>query len=205
MMGYACVLQGGEVEHMAARAFGVAERITTITSYRPNVTKNYDSSYISNLRAYSDLDVLYQEWALYRLAKMKEEIEALHYKIGSSGAVDMGEFEAFRQQQTEYLLRSAAQMVPVDFHNRILAKHGSRTYHSAPKLWKEVQNLPEFAELSAGDKSHSWMPGSLWWDTYRQSLKAVQAGEALESEQVALSGPRRHGSTVWGMSFFVKA
>ncbi|KAI1621291.1 major facilitator superfamily domain-containing protein [Exophiala viscosa] len=217
MMGYGCVLQGGEVEHLAARAFGVAERITTITSYRPNVTKAYDSSYISNLRAYSGLGVLYQEWALYRLDKMKEEIEALHHKIQSSGAVDTGEFDIFGQQQTEYLLRSTTQMVPVDFHNRIIAKYV--TFEPLPDPIKvegglivDTENLASTEGLKLSRDGHTVLipqptdseADCLNWSTTKKHLILFTiAWDALCADFVGAIGsaPIIFQAAEWQMSF----
>jgi hypothetical protein len=185
-MGYACVLQGGEVEHMAARAVGVAERITTITSYRAKTPKVYDSSYMSNLRPYSNLDDIYTQWALYRLEKMKEEVETLQQSIRTLG-VDTAAFEIFSSQQSQYLQRSSAQMVPVDFHKRIIAKYGTEVYTSGPRIWKMVQEFPEFEALSMGEKSITWMPDSSRWVELDNSLRAIQMGKILEGEQGRIS------------------
>ncbi|KXG49875.1 uncharacterized protein PGRI_058430 [Penicillium griseofulvum] len=73
-IGYAVMLQGGEVCHLAARAKGVKERISTITSYRSTLPNMYDSSYTTNVRPYADTTSLYPEWTQYRLRKLRDEL-----------------------------------------------------------------------------------------------------------------------------------
>src|SRR5579859_875349 len=64
--GWAVVLQGGLIEHVALRAFGYGERITMVTSYRPRDPHVKDSSVLTTVRPVSNLAELYEQWFRYR-------------------------------------------------------------------------------------------------------------------------------------------
>ena len=181
-MGHAVVLQGGEVQHLAARAKGVVERISTITSYRSIAPGLYDSSYTANIRGYSPLVDLYPEWAQYRLAKMKSEIEHMQLTIAESG-INVPQFEDFSSKQVDYMERTTAQLVPIECHKRIFAKFGSHSYYYTPQIWTEVQKLPDFLSLAMGDRSCSWRPGTQYWMLFAKTLHLIASNEMLESQR----------------------
>jgi hypothetical protein len=64
--GFATILQGGLVRHLALRARGTTDRITLVTSYRAKATGLYDFSFLTNVRPYTDLTVLYPQWTAFR-------------------------------------------------------------------------------------------------------------------------------------------
>ncbi|GAB1214141.1 hypothetical protein ATERTT37_003301 [Aspergillus terreus] len=124
-IGHAVMLQGGEVEHLAARAKGVKERISTITSYRSNVPNVYDSSYLTNVRPYANLKSLYPEWTQYRLRKLRDEItQYLTKSENEPGLFQQEEVQDLIDQQVEYLQRTSRQMVSPQYQKQILEKYG---------------------------------------------------------------------------------
>ncbi|KAL2817958.1 hypothetical protein BDW59DRAFT_181961 [Aspergillus cavernicola] len=183
-IGYAVMLQGGEVEHLAARAKGVKERISTITSYRSKRPNVYDSSYITNVRPYADLDSLYPEWAQYRLRKLRDETTHYLNKVekGSGSAFQREELESIINQQIDYLQRTARQMVPPKYQEQIQEKYGKAAYYDAFRIWETVQSLPEFERLaSSTDQNRRWMPESVYWMDLQQSIERIRMGKPPDS------------------------
>ncbi|KAJ5677323.1 uncharacterized protein N7477_002956 [Penicillium maclennaniae] len=160
-IGHAVMLQGGEVQHLAARAKGVSERISTITSYRAQVRNIYDFSYITNIRPYADLGSLYPEWTRYRLRKLRDEIT--HYldqaENESNSSFQREELQNVITQQIEYLHRTSRQM-----------------------NWETVQSLPEFESLaSSTDQERGWMPESVYWMDLQKSIETIRMKKTLQS------------------------
>ena len=197
MIGHAVMLQGGEVKHLAARARGVKERITTITSYRSAVPNIYDSSYMTNIRPYSDMNRLYPEWTKYRLRKIRDEIDFYLTKTQEQPdlAADTAAFEKMADEHIEYLQRTSRQMVAAEYHQRLLTKYGRAAYYDAPRMWEKVQLLPGFEKLaSSTDDSRLWMPESVYWKDLQNSVEALRLGKTLPSAlgRFASTGPRRY-------------
>lgn len=183
-IGHAVMLQGGEVEHLAARAKGVKERISTITSYRSGVPTVYDSSYMTNVRPYANLNSLYPEWTQYRLRKLRDEITHYLNKVEKEPelALDGVALQKLVTEQTDYLQRTSRQMIAPKEHQRILKAYGSAAYYDAPKIWRTVQCLPEFEKLaSSADKSRVWMPESVYWMDLQSSNEAIRLGRSLKA------------------------
>ncbi|GLI73405.1 hypothetical protein PoHVEF18_001622 [Penicillium ochrochloron] len=178
------MLQGGQVQHLAARARGVKERISTITSYRSSVPTVYDSSYMTNIRPYANLNSLYPEWIQYRLRKLRDEINNYLNKIENEPelALDKVQLETLINEQAEYLRQTSRQMVSPAEEQRILTKYGSTAYYDAPRIWTKVQSLPEFnITASSADKTRLWMPGSTYWLDLQSSIEALRLGKSLKS------------------------
>ncbi|KAJ6002581.1 hypothetical protein N7451_005128 [Penicillium sp. IBT 35674x] len=183
-IGHAVMLQGGEVQHLAARAKGVKERISTITSYRSKVPNVYDSSYITNIRPYADLGSLYPEWTRYRLRKLRDEITYYLDKTGdeSSSYFQREELQSIITQQIEYLHRTSRQMVSPEYQQQILKKYGKAAYYDVFNIWDTVQTLPEFESLaSATDQERGWMPESVYWMDLQKSIETIRMKSPLES------------------------
>lgn len=178
------MLQGGEVQHLAARARGVKERITTITSYRSNVPTRYDSSYMTNIRPYADLDCIYSEWTQYRLRKLRDEITHFLDKNEKDPALTPSHagVDELINAQIQYLQRTSRQMVPLEYQKQLLDKYGKATYYAAPRIWKVVQSFPEFEHLAShADDNRHWMPNSVYWMDMQSSVEAIRLGESIES------------------------
>ncbi|KAJ6032501.1 hypothetical protein N7540_003233 [Penicillium herquei] len=183
-IGHAVMLQGGEVEHLAARAKGVKERISTITSYRSRVPTVYDSSYMTNVRPYADLNSLYPEWTQYRLRKLRDEITYYLDKIEKELelALDEVALEKLITEQTDYLQRTSRQMITPKEHQRILKTYGNAAYYDAPKIWRAVQSLPEFERLASyADQNRVWMPQSVYWMDLQRSNESIRLGNFLKA------------------------
>lgn len=178
------MLQGGEVCHLAARAKGVKERISTITSYRSKMPGTYDSSYITNVRPYADTVSLYSEWAHYRLRKMRDELTHLIKKAeaGYDPAQETNDIHTLIDEQIEYLQRTSRQMVDPKYTQQVINRLGKPAYYDAPRIWKVVQSLPEFETLaSAADAKRQWMPESCWWMDLQKSIEKIRIGKPLQS------------------------
>ncbi|EFX06480.1 hypothetical protein CMQ_6801 [Grosmannia clavigera kw1407] len=185
-IGHAVMLQGGEVEHLAARARGVKERISTITSYRSSVPTVYDSSYMTSIRPYADLDSLYPEWAQYRLRKLRDEINNYLGQIERDPGrpLDRVGFECLVAAQTEYLRQTSRQMIAPQEQHRVLQTYGSAAYYDAPQIWVAVQMLPSFERLAAAaDHNRVWMAESACWMDLQNSAEALRQGRPLKSSR----------------------
>lgn len=147
-IGHAVMLQGGEVCHLAARAKGVKERISTITSYRSTMPNVYDSSYITNVRPYADTTSLYPEWIQYRLRKLRDELTHYLDKTEKEDPVqERKDVQNLIDQQIDYLQRTSRQMVDPEYTQQVLRKYGRPSYYDAPRIWETVQSLPELTDL----------------------------------------------------------
>lgn len=178
------MLQGGEVEHLAARAKGVRERISTITSYRSKMPNVYDSSYLTNVRPYANLDSLYPEWIQYRLRKLRDEItqylDTAENQPGSS--FQQQEAQNLIDQQIEYLQRTSRQMVSSEYQKQILEKYGKAAYYDVIRIWETVQSLPEFEKCASSvDQDRGWMPHSIYWVDLQKSIETIRMGKPLHS------------------------
>jgi len=183
-IGHAVMLQGGEVEHLAARAKGVKERISTITSYRSKVPNVYDSSYITNVRPYATFDVLYPEWTQYRLRKLRDEITLYLNKAEKRphSSFQPEELQNLINQQIDYLQRTSRQMVSPEYQEQILKKYGKAAHYDALTIWETVQSLPEFESLvSSIDQERGWMPESVYWMDLQKSIETIRMNKPLQS------------------------
>lgn len=182
-IGHAVMLQGGEVEHLAARAKGVKERISTITSYRSNVPNVYDSSYLTNVRPYANLKSLYPEWTQYRLRKLRDEItQYLTKSENEPGLFQQEEVQDLIDQQVEYLQRTSRQMVSPQYQKQILEKYGTAAYYDVSRIWETVQCLTDFEKTaSLVDRDRRWMPQSTYWVDLQKSIETIRMGKPLRS------------------------
>ncbi|KAI3293871.1 hypothetical protein DTO002I6_4817 [Penicillium roqueforti] len=183
-IGHAVMLQGGEVCHLAARAKGVKERISTITSYRSTMPNVYDSSYITNVRPYADTTSLYPEWTQYRLRKLRDELT--HYldemEKDEEPAKEREDIQSLIDQQIDYLRRTSRKMVEPEYTQRVLRNYGRPSYYDAPKIWETVQSLPGFERLaSAADEERRWQPESIYWKDLMRSTETIRLGKPLQS------------------------
>lgn len=178
------MLQGGEVCHLAARAKGVKERISTITSYRSTMPNVYDSSYITNIRPYADTKSLYPEWTRYRLRKLRDELT--HYldeiEKEEDPVQERKDIQNLIDQQIDYLQRTSRQMVDPEYTQGVLRKYGRPPYYDAPRIWETVQSLPDFEKLaSAADDERRWQPESVYWMDLLRSVETIRLGKPLQS------------------------
>ncbi|KAF7595835.1 hypothetical protein BBP40_004647 [Aspergillus hancockii] len=184
-LGYCVILQGGQVEHLAARAFGASERITTITSYRAAVTGLYDDSYISNVRPYCDLPGLYAEWTSYRLEGMKQEIEHMQLNITKHmnkdpDAFPLDEIYHFSDQQMSYLKRTIRQMVDLTLCADIRRRFDAREINSVGETWARVRNHARFKKSlpEVMTQTMAWEPALPYINDWQETKHMIQFGHA---------------------------
>ncbi|KAI5236051.1 hypothetical protein E4T43_08866 [Aureobasidium subglaciale] len=152
-LGTAVILQGGQVKHLAARTFGSSERITTITSFRAADIGRWDNSWLANLRSYDNLPELYSQWSLYRLKKMRDELDAAVTKIetaNKSGDIFVHqETEALCDEISRYSKRTARQMVDPEIRDGLARKYGAKGISEASKYWHKVRATHRESSLIA--------------------------------------------------------
>ena len=107
--GWAVVLQGGLIEHVALRAFGYGERITMVTSYRPRDPRVRDTSVLTTVRPVSKLPELYEQWFRYRIEVLKNRCETRPVRGGSDAEVM--EMKRWCDEQIFWLKRTMEEMV----------------------------------------------------------------------------------------------
>jgi hypothetical protein len=206
-LGYCVVLQGGQIEHLAARAFGTAERITAVTSYRPNVDGLYDDSYLSNVRPYSKTHDLYPEWTLYRLEKLQHELRLMQGIVlearRNGHDVPLDTLNEFADNQVSYLQRTVRQMMCPTVCQDIVERFGLKAIYGAPATWERIRSNPRFEELlPAAMKLTETLPlFSLYlsdWDTARG---AVDRGKTLSSYCGPLSWDRKENDKTLEYTF----
>lgn len=102
--GWAVILQGGLIEHVALRAFGYGERITMVTSFRPKDARVYDNSVLTTVRPISKLAELYEQWFRYRSEVLKKRCEQTKGK-------EVLEMKRWCEEQIMWLKRTMDEMV----------------------------------------------------------------------------------------------
>lgn len=143
-IGSAVVLQGGRVRHLASRSFGSSERITAITSFGLSEPGVWDDSYISNVRPYDVLPALYREWSLYRLKKMREEIECLEKRLTTAcESFVEGDVVDLCSELSEYSTRTARQMTSPVIRDDLVARFGYSRVASATGFWRNIRGLTD--------------------------------------------------------------
>ncbi|QRV97863.1 hypothetical protein RhiJN_25882 [Ceratobasidium sp. AG-Ba] len=120
-MGWAIMLQGRYVDHVALNAFGAPERVTMVTSYRAKDPMVRDDSVLTTIRPVANLNELYYEWSTYRLDLLSERFrrlsEDLKQKRGDGSSpwgtevVKKDEFKNWVQDQIKYLQTTIDEMV----------------------------------------------------------------------------------------------
>jgi hypothetical protein len=113
-MGWAIILQGRLVEHVALRAFGFGERITMVTSFRPKKSTARDSSVLTTVRPVSKLGELYEQWFRYRADVLrrrcvKENLPNLSH--GASSAAEVEKLQKWCKEQIAWLTGTLEEMV----------------------------------------------------------------------------------------------
>lgn len=107
--GYACILQGGLIEHIAPNPIGVSERITMVTSYKAKDPRIYDNSGCRTVKPETTYGTryheFYPEWVKYRADVITERLELLKQEVKKDGKFDkesttkeLKEIEAFLKQ-----------------------------------------------------------------------------------------------------------
>ena len=80
-VGWAVMMQGGCIEHIALRAVGTGERVTMVTSFRPRDPSLNDVSNLGNVKRSSHWDPLFKQWSSYRLEVLEKRSKLLRERI----------------------------------------------------------------------------------------------------------------------------
>jgi hypothetical protein len=192
-LGYAVVLQGGQVEHLAARAFGTTERITSVTSYRVDAAGLYDDSYLSNVRLYSKLNELYRDWMDYRLEKLKLEIDRMQRVVeearsGGQG-VPLDLLIKFTEHQVRYLKHTARQMPCPALCREMVDRFGGRAIFNIGSTWTRIRAHPRFEQLlpAAMETARAWALMSPYLVDWYATKGVIDRGGKLHSYQGSLT------------------
>jgi hypothetical protein len=206
-MGSAMMLQGGFVKHLALPCSSASnDRITIITSYRVKDVGIYDSSWMSNIRAYSDLQELYRQWIEYRLNRLEPGVKKLHDRrrfIKAFDEQDVVEEQEERVVLKEYAKRTLRQMVPQSIVEPLVDRHGCAFFYTIrddyvsgalfthPLQLCHLCNVPgamiEKVHLAACPGRHSWRADSpLWDDHFDTSIVLKEEGIELRKRMEEL-------------------
>ncbi|PWW75889.1 hypothetical protein C7212DRAFT_357969 [Tuber magnatum] len=195
--GSAAVLQGGSLKHLALMAKNSPDRITLVTSYRAKAVGLWDISFLTNVRPYTDLSVLYPQWSAYRLRVLSENTAAMTRRLATT-SVPQAELEAFLRKQQEYLRTTTDQMVPAPTVSATIAQVGMGGYYKV--LERYLSNAiftnaptvcPQCGNVGKVDKQHlaecmrmrEWRPEASAWVVFEDNLKEMRAGSAMGVEK----------------------
>ncbi|KAF2166798.1 hypothetical protein M409DRAFT_22852 [Zasmidium cellare ATCC 36951] len=135
-MGYATILQGRYITHLAIPACNMPERITIVTSFRPRDPTLLDETTNMNIRNKSHLTELYYQWTTYRLRVLEQRVQLARKALESRYAknvqesdpegklglckvetVDIAAFEQWALEQIKYLEQTGYEMRPLESKN----------------------------------------------------------------------------------------
>ena len=113
-VGWAVMMQGGCIEHIALKAFGTGERISMVTSFRPSDPLAKDGSTLRTVKVSSDCDRLFAQWCGYRMDNLAARAMAIKATVAEEKGLEAGEIrEAMRgwvKEQLEYLEKTVTEM-----------------------------------------------------------------------------------------------
>ncbi|KAH8151949.1 uncharacterized protein LAJ45_03942 [Morchella importuna] len=204
--GFATILQGGFVRHLALRARGTTDRITLVTSYRAKAVGLYDGSFLTNVRPYTNLNVLYPQWIAFRNKILSREQNLSVPFI------------------TKYNRHTERQMIPKLHIDELVARFGIAVFYTVIDGYvsgKVLASAPMACPLcmcKAGGgvgKAHiaicpgvksKWMPYSeLWIDVQRSRAMLRNSSISFEAttcrpDIVAVVEKFRDEGREWGMA-----
>lgn len=161
----------------------MTERISTITSFCADLPNVQDSSFLTNIRHYSDRPTLFKQWTEFRLGRAKRQIESLLQQMAETDTIgDVSQIQRFAEDQIEYMKRTARQLIDLEEYESIRARFGSEKICAARTLWKQAETLVDFPERVASVTRDNWMPESRLWIDLEETRLAVKLGRALESQ-----------------------
>jgi hypothetical protein len=175
----------------------VRERIASVTSFRADTPGLYDVSYTTNTRHWTDLKILYKEWANYRLAVLSKELQQMRKRVEESATVNPEEFKTFAKNQIEYMKSTWRQMVPYDLHAKSIDRYGVKAYTAAPQIWREMQRHPHFDQkVAAIDPSASWELAREYIGDLALSQASLARGETLQGQTGPIKWTATHPYTM---------
>lgn len=113
--GWATVLQGRCIEHLASMPLGGEERITFVTSYRATNPLAYDGSVLNTVNPVSDINELHTDWVEYRMDTVADRLKALGNKVRQARTA--GEpfsteiVTAYLKEQEDYIKKTYVEML----------------------------------------------------------------------------------------------
>jgi hypothetical protein len=200
------MLQGGLVKHLALPSSSSDDRITIITSFRAKEVGIYDSSFMSNIRPYSDLRELYRQWIDYRLNRLEPGIKKLQDKQRSVKVFDEKDSQDETEERIilkEYAKRTLRQMIDPPIVELLADRLGFQlfyhvrdnyvsgtlfTYPLAPcQLCKIPGAMVEKVHLSICPGRHTWRSDSpIWGDYFETSMLLQEESLALRKRMEEL-------------------
>lgn len=118
MKGCAVVLQGRYITHMALRALGNAERITSVTSFRPKSPFVRDDSVLGTVRPVSNLPDLYFDFAKYRMEVLVDRLQAglksLRDENCAGKRISVTVLKDFLAEQEAFITFTNEEIIPYD-------------------------------------------------------------------------------------------
>jgi hypothetical protein len=116
--GYAMILQGRYIEHQALPAVDDRERITAVTSFRPQSPFVRDDSMLRTVRPISNLEHLYSGFISYRLEMMERQMyrvrENMRHHQEAGRPFDLLRYKTFLQEWIDFLAHTNRELVPED-------------------------------------------------------------------------------------------
>lgn len=198
------LLQGGLIKHLAlpSRSSTCSDRITIITSFRPRATHIYDSSFMSNIRVYSDLPVLYLQWLSYRLQRLLPNLQRLQDKrrfLVTYDEQDLLDEEREMYVLKEYAKRTLRQMVAPGVVEALVGRFGMTVFYTlrddyvSGKLFEgKERKVCQRCNIGGAmvDKRHmaicpggrKWRPESPLWEDLEDTRMALQNWGGVEME-----------------------
>lgn len=192
------MLQGGLIKHLALSTIGGGDRITLITSFRPRSPLHYDSSFMSNIRPYSDLPQLYLQWIEYRLARIEPGLARLTNKRRFTATFDVTDYEDELTETIvlrEYAKRTLRQMVKPDLVYDLVEHYGMKIFYNirddyvSGDLFKdpskpcnrcqETGTKVNKGHLAVCAGAQQWRPSSPIWLDWAETQRAL-AEKGLE-------------------------
>lgn len=114
-IGWAVMMQGGCVDHIALRAVGTGERIAMVTSFRPRDPNMRDVSTLVSVKPSSRWDDLFRQWSSYRLDVISKRAADFKAKLDATENMTASEIRnavmAWKNEQIEYLNHTANEMI----------------------------------------------------------------------------------------------
>ncbi|KAK5191767.1 hypothetical protein LTR92_008348 [Exophiala xenobiotica] len=105
-IGWAVMMQGGCINHIALRAYGCSERITMVTSFKAKDPLAKDMSTLNITNKSSRLEELFLQWTTYRMDVVSKRAAAMKEEIGSgqlSAETIKKKMDDWVREQTSYL------------------------------------------------------------------------------------------------------
>ncbi|KAF2095860.1 hypothetical protein NA57DRAFT_58929 [Rhizodiscina lignyota] len=117
-IGTAVVMQGRYIEHQALKSFGVPERISMVTAFRPKSPLIRDETVLTGMRAISNISDLYSQYTEYRLEVIGDRLRALSKKVRererSKRPFDTAGVKNFLREQKQYIETMLVEMVELE-------------------------------------------------------------------------------------------